>query len=83
MHQSGEIIYTSVLPTGYVAGFVDPEVSNRPDLFDVYVNLPERVIQVSQNAKGTVSVYLVGWLAGCLFLKSTHCIFMLLLHVPS
>lgn len=68
-----------MLPTGYVAGFVDPEVSNRPDLFDVYVNLPERVIQVSQNAKGTVSVYL----AGCLFLKSVHCIFMLLLHVPS
>lgn len=51
-----------MLPTGYVAGFVDPEVSNRPDLFDVYVNLPERVIQVSQNAKGTVSVYLAGWL---------------------
>lgn len=68
-----------MLPTGYVAGFVDPEVSNRPDLFDVYVNLPERVIQVSQNAKGTVSVYL----AGCLFLKSVHYIFMLLLHVPS
>lgn len=40
--------------TGYVAGFVDPEVSNRSDLFDVYVNLPDSVITVSQSAKGTV-----------------------------
>lgn len=40
--------------TGYVAGFVDPEVSNRSDLFDVYVNLPDSVITISQNAKGTV-----------------------------
>lgn len=39
---------------GYVAGFVDPEVSNRSDLFDVYVNLPDSVITVSQSAKGTV-----------------------------
>lgn len=40
--------------TGYVAGFVDPEVSNRSDLFDVYVNLPDSVITISQSAKGTV-----------------------------
>lgn len=39
---------------GYVAGFVDPEVGNRSDLFDVYVNLPDSVITVSQSAKGTV-----------------------------
>lgn len=45
----------SVLFTGYIAGFVDPEVSNRTDLFDVYVNLPESVITVSQGAKGTMS----------------------------
>lgn len=37
---------------GYVAGFVDPQVSNRPDLFDVYVNLPDTEITVSQSAKG-------------------------------
>ncbi|XP_061817850.1 DENN domain-containing protein 10 [Nerophis lumbriciformis] len=36
---------------GYIAGFVDPEVSNRSDLFDVYVNLPESTITVSQSAK--------------------------------
>lgn len=43
-----------VFSTGYVAGFVDPEVNNRSDLFDVYVNLPDSVITVSQSAKGTV-----------------------------
>uniref|UniRef100_A0A3B3DMX7 DENN domain containing 10 n=1 Tax=Oryzias melastigma TaxID=30732 RepID=A0A3B3DMX7_ORYME len=35
----------------YVAGFVDPEVSNRSDLFDVFVSLPDSVITVSQSAK--------------------------------
>ncbi len=43
-----------VFSAGYVAGFVDPEVSNRSDLFDVYVNLPDSVITVSQSAKGRV-----------------------------
>lgn len=47
----------SAFSTGYVAGFVDPEVSNRLDLFDVYVNLPDSVITVSQSAKGTVCLY--------------------------
>lgn len=53
----GGDLHISVLGlfTGYVAGFVDPEVSNRTDLFDVYVNLPESVITVSQSAKGTMS----------------------------
>lgn len=41
--------------SGYIAGFVDPEVGNRSDLFDVYVSLPDSVITVSQSAKGTVS----------------------------
>lgn len=40
---------------GYIAGFVDPEVGNRSDLFDVYVSLPDSVITVSQHAKGTLS----------------------------
>lgn len=44
---------------GYVAGFVDPEVSNRSDLFDVYVNLPDSVITVSQSAKGAVFTVLM------------------------
>lgn len=54
----GEMNYSCwamfVVSTGYVAGFVDPEVSNRSDLFDVYVNLPDSVITISQSAKGTV-----------------------------
>ncbi|XP_076831307.1 DENN domain-containing protein 10 [Brachyhypopomus gauderio] len=37
--------------TGYVAGFVDPEVTNRSDLFDVFVNLPDSEITISQHAK--------------------------------
>ncbi|XP_044071204.1 DENN domain-containing protein 10 isoform X2 [Siniperca chuatsi] len=41
---------------GYIAGFVDPEVSNRSDLFDVYVNLPDSVITVSQSAKEAMAM---------------------------
>lgn len=41
--------------SGYIAGFVDPEVGNRSDLFDVYVSLPDSVITVSQSAKGTAA----------------------------
>ncbi|XP_030627262.1 DENN domain-containing protein 10 [Chanos chanos] len=44
------------LCTGYVAGFVDPEVSNRSDLFDVYVNLPDSEITISQSAKETMAM---------------------------
>ncbi|XP_029525686.1 DENN domain-containing protein 10-like [Oncorhynchus nerka] len=42
--------------TGYIAGFVDPEVSNRSDLFDVYVNLPDSEITISQSAKEAMSM---------------------------
>ncbi|XP_061646094.1 DENN domain-containing protein 10 isoform X4 [Phyllopteryx taeniolatus] len=45
-----ELEHLSKCP-GYIAGFVDPEVSNRSDLFDVYVNLPDSIITVSQSAK--------------------------------
>ncbi|KAM4730356.1 DENN domain-containing protein 10 [Anableps anableps] len=41
---------------GYIAGFVDPEVSNRLDLFDVFVNLPDSVITVSQGAKEAMAM---------------------------
>lgn len=40
--------------TGYIAGFVNPEVSNRTDLFDVFVNLPDSTITISQSAKGSM-----------------------------
>ncbi|XP_071011403.1 DENN domain-containing protein 10-like [Oncorhynchus clarkii lewisi] len=42
--------------TGYIAGFVDPEVRNRSDLFDVYVNLPDSEITISQSAKEAMSM---------------------------
>lgn len=48
------LMHQYVFSAGYVAGVVDPEVSNRSDLFDVYVNLPDSVITVSQSARGTV-----------------------------
>lgn len=37
---------------GYVAGFVDPEIINRSDLFDVFVNLSDNEITIAQHAKG-------------------------------
>uniref|UniRef100_A0A3B4Z152 DENN domain containing 10 n=1 Tax=Stegastes partitus TaxID=144197 RepID=A0A3B4Z152_9TELE len=40
----------------YIAGFVDPEVSNRSDLFDVFVNLSDSVITVSQSAKEAMAM---------------------------
>ncbi|PWA25638.1 hypothetical protein CCH79_00001332 [Gambusia affinis] len=41
---------------GYIAGFVDPEVSNRLELFDVFVSLPDSVITVSQGAKDAMAM---------------------------
>ncbi|MEE6486673.1 hypothetical protein FKM82_014668 [Ascaphus truei] len=41
---------------GYIAGFHDPGVSNRPDLYDVYVNLAERDIAVSPSAKEALTL---------------------------
>uniref|UniRef100_A0AAR2KDF5 UDENN domain-containing protein n=1 Tax=Pygocentrus nattereri TaxID=42514 RepID=A0AAR2KDF5_PYGNA len=42
--------------TGYVAGFVDPEVTNRSDLFEVFVNLPDSEITISQHAKEAMAM---------------------------
>ncbi|KAJ3610941.1 hypothetical protein NHX12_023031 [Muraenolepis orangiensis] len=41
---------------GYVAGFTNPEVGNRADLFDVYVNLPDSTITVSPTAKEAMAM---------------------------
>lgn len=38
--------------TGYIAGFVDSEVSNRSDLYDVFVNLADSEITIAPLAKG-------------------------------
>ncbi|XP_034158645.1 DENN domain-containing protein 10 isoform X2 [Pangasianodon hypophthalmus] len=42
--------------SGYVAGFVDPEVINRSDLFDVFVNLPDNEITIAQHAKEAMAM---------------------------
>ncbi|KAF4090600.1 hypothetical protein AMELA_G00053040 [Ameiurus melas] len=42
--------------TGYVAGFVDPEVINRSDLFDVFVNLPDNEITIARHAKEAMAM---------------------------
>uniref|UniRef100_A0A2R9A213 DENN domain containing 10 n=1 Tax=Pan paniscus TaxID=9597 RepID=A0A2R9A213_PANPA len=42
--------------TGYVAGFVDLEVSNRPDLYDVFVNLAESEITIAPLAKEAMAM---------------------------
>lgn len=54
------LLIISVFSAGYVAGFVDPEVRDRSDLFDVFVNLPDSEITVSQNAKGERLYRLIG-----------------------
>uniref|UniRef100_A0A8D2G9N0 DENN domain containing 10 n=1 Tax=Theropithecus gelada TaxID=9565 RepID=A0A8D2G9N0_THEGE len=41
---------------GYIAGFVDLEVSNRPDLYDVFVNLAESEITIAPLAKEAMAM---------------------------
>uniref|UniRef100_A0A2K6M3V5 DENN domain containing 10 n=2 Tax=Rhinopithecus TaxID=542827 RepID=A0A2K6M3V5_RHIBE len=40
----------------YIAGFVDLEVSNRPDLYDVFVNLAESEITIAPLAKEAMAM---------------------------
>ncbi|XP_010221320.1 PREDICTED: protein FAM45A, partial [Tinamus guttatus] len=42
--------------TGYIAGFTDSEVSSRPDLYDVYVNLADSEITVSPGVKEAMTM---------------------------
>ena len=45
-----------------MAGFTNPEVGNRADLFDVYVNLPDSTITVSPDAKGLLNIKCNVWI---------------------
>ncbi|XP_072293443.1 DENN domain-containing protein 10 [Eucyclogobius newberryi] len=58
--------------SGYVAGFVDPEVGNRADLFDVFVNLPDGVIAMSPTAKESMSMGKLHKEIGLLILQSAE-----------
>ncbi|XP_067858228.1 DENN domain-containing protein 10 isoform X3 [Heptranchias perlo] len=42
--------------TGYVAGFTDLKVTDRPDIYDVFVNLVESEINVATHAKETMTM---------------------------
>lgn len=42
--------------TGYIAGFVNLEESNRPDLYDVLVNLAESEITIAPLAKEAMAM---------------------------
>ncbi|ELK36766.1 Protein FAM45A, partial [Myotis davidii] len=46
----------SISNTGYIAGFVDSEVSNRADLYDVFVNLADSEITIAPLAKEAMTM---------------------------
>ncbi|NXA52756.1 FA45A protein, partial [Nothocercus julius] len=52
VHLNEEEIEALKACTGsYIAGFTDSEVSSRPDLYDVYVNLADSEITISPGVK--------------------------------
>uniref|UniRef100_A0A0D9QXJ8 UDENN domain-containing protein n=1 Tax=Chlorocebus sabaeus TaxID=60711 RepID=A0A0D9QXJ8_CHLSB len=51
VHLNADELEALQMCTGYIAGFVDLEVSNRPDLYDVFVNLAESEITIAPLAK--------------------------------
>ncbi|KAM9185531.1 DENN domain-containing protein 10-like [Dugong dugon] len=56
MHLSGHELDALQVRTGYIARYVDLEVSNRPDLDDVFVNLADSEIPVASLAKETMTI---------------------------
>ncbi|XP_049480300.1 DENN domain-containing protein 10-like isoform X1 [Panthera uncia] len=56
VHLSAEELEALRMCPGYIAGFVDLEVSNRSDLYDVFVNLADREITVAPLAKEAMTM---------------------------
>nr|XP_045011686.1 DENN domain-containing protein 10 isoform X2 [Jaculus jaculus] len=56
VHLNADELEGLQLCTGYIAGFVDLEVSNRPDLYDVFVNLAESEITIAPLAKEAMTM---------------------------
>ncbi|XP_036295100.1 DENN domain-containing protein 10 isoform X2 [Pipistrellus kuhlii] len=52
VHLDADELEALQLCPGYIAGFVDSEVSNRSDLYDVFVNLADSEITIAPHAKG-------------------------------
>uniref|UniRef100_H0WJZ3 DENN domain containing 10 n=1 Tax=Otolemur garnettii TaxID=30611 RepID=H0WJZ3_OTOGA len=56
VHLSADELEALQMCTGYIAGFVDLEVSNRPDLYDVFVNLADSEITIAPLAKEAMTM---------------------------
>ncbi|XP_041125258.1 DENN domain-containing protein 10 isoform X2 [Polyodon spathula] len=56
VHLNDNELHSLKVCTGYVAGFTDPEVSSRSDLYDVYVNLQDSEITVLPHAKEAMTM---------------------------
>lgn len=56
MHLHAEELEGLQMCTGYIAGFVELEVSNRPDLYDVFVNLADSEITIAPLAKEAMTM---------------------------
>lgn len=56
VHLDADELEALQLCTGYIAGFVDSEVSNRADLYDVFVNLADSEITIAPLAKEAMTM---------------------------
>ncbi|XP_047407925.1 DENN domain-containing protein 10 isoform X1 [Sciurus carolinensis] len=56
VHLNADELEALQMCTGYIAGFVDLEVSNRPDLYDVFVNLADSEITIAPLAKESMAM---------------------------
>ncbi|KAM6346971.1 DENN domain-containing protein 10 isoform 2-T2 [Alca torda] len=56
VHLNEEEVEALKACTGYIAGFTDSEVSSRPDLYDVYVNLADSEITISPVVKEAMTM---------------------------
>ena len=56
MHLDADELEALQMCPGYIAGFVDLEVSNRSDLYDVFVNLVDSEISIAPLAKEAMTM---------------------------
>ncbi|XP_023494316.1 DENN domain-containing protein 10 isoform X3 [Equus caballus] len=56
VHLNADELEALQLCPGYIAGFVDLEVSSRPDLYDVFVNLADSEITIAPLAKEAMTM---------------------------
>ncbi|XP_072281116.1 DENN domain-containing protein 10 isoform X2 [Pyxicephalus adspersus] len=56
VHLVPEEIDTLKSTSGYIAGFHEAAVANRPDLYDVFLNLEENSVSISHSAKEALTM---------------------------